>query len=534
VPLHFNMADLFESVVDAIPDREAIVCGERRLTYHQLDERANRLAHALERRGIGRGDHVGCYMHNGTEFLETMLACFKLRAVPININFRYVEDELRYLFRDADLVGLVHHREFGPRARAARDAMKGRRALLHVEDGSGAETDAEEYEAVLVASSPARGFPERSPDDLFIIYTGGTTGMPKGVMWRHEDLFFAGMSGGNPMGQPAKRPEDVAEVAKTGSGAAIMPAPPLIHGAAQLGCFIAFWLGNRVVLVPRWRPHEVWRIVEREKVVSMSLVGDAMARPLAEALHEPGARYDTSSLFVMSSAGAILSDAVKQQLEAKIPQLVIIDSWGASETGYQGNAAAGSSPDKGFRFQLNERNAVLDEDLEPVPPGSGVVGTLAQRGHIPLGYYNDPEKTARTFVVQGGVRWVLPGDRATVDADGTIRIFGRGSVCINSGGEKIYPEEVEAALKSHPDVFDAVVVGVPDPRWGQRVAAVVQARGGCRPTLDALAAHCREKVAAYKVPRELHLVDEMVRSPSGKADYPWARKLAEAGAHRRS
>jgi acyl-CoA synthetase (AMP-forming)/AMP-acid ligase II len=530
--MHFNMADLFESVVDAVPDREAVVCGERRLSYRQLDERANRLAHWLAARDVGRGDHVGCYMYNGTEYLETMLACFKLRAVPININFRYVEDELRYLFRDADLVALVHHREFGPRVRAARDAMRDQRAFLYVEDGTGAETDSEEYEAALAGSSAARGFPERSPDDLFIIYTGGTTGMPKGVMWRHEDLFFAGMSGGNPTGQPAKRPEDVAVQAASGGGAAIMPAPPLIHGAAQLGSFIAFWLGNRVVLVPRWRPHDVWQIVEREKVVSISLVGDAMARPLAEALLEPGARYDTSGLFVLSSAGAILSETVKDLLKQKIPQLIIMDAWGASETGYQGSAAPGSSPDKGLRFSMNERNAVLDENLERVQPGSGVVGMLAQRGHIPLGYYNDPEKTARTFVEKDGVRWVLPGDMASVDADGTIRVYGRGSVCINSGGEKIFPEEVEAALKSHPDVFDAVVVGVPDERWGQRVAAVVQPRSGRRPTLDALAAHCREKVAAYKAPRELHLVDQMVRSPSGKADYPWAKKLAEAGAHR--
>jgi acyl-CoA synthetase (AMP-forming)/AMP-acid ligase II len=534
MPLHFNMADLFESVADAVPEREALVCGEHRLSYRQLDERANRLAHWLAARGIGPGDHVGCYMYNGSEFLETMLACFKLRAVPININFRYVQDELRYLFRDADLVGLVHHREFGPRVRAARDGMKDQRAFLCVDDESGAETDSEEYEAALSASSPARGFAERSPDDVYIIYTGGTTGMPKGVMWRHEDLFFAGMSGGNPMGEPAKRPEDVAVRARSGAGAAIMPAPPLIHGAAQLGCFIAFWLGNRVVLVPRWRPHEVWKIVEREKVVSISLVGDAMARPLAEALYEPGASCDTSGLFVLSSAGAILSEAVKQQLKAKIPQLMIVDAWGASETGYQGNGAADSSPDKGFRFQMNERNAVLDENFERVKPGSGVVGVLAQRGHIPLGYYNDPEKTARTFVEKDGVRWVLPGDMASVDADGTIRVYGRGSVCINSGGEKIFPEEVEAALKSHPDVFDAVVVGVPDGRWGQRVAAVVQPRSGRRPTLDALAAHCRDKVAAYKAPRELHLVDEMVRSPSGKADYPWAKKLAEAGRHRAS
>ena len=530
--MQFNMADLFESVADALPEREALVCGERHLSYAQLDARANRLGHHLASRGVRPGDHVGCYMMNGTEYLETMLGCFKIRAVPININYRYVEDELRYLFRDADLVAVVHHREFGPRVSAVRDAMKAHKAFLHVEDGSGARAEGMEFEAALAAASPERGFPERLAGDLFIIYTGGTTGMPKGVMWRHEDLFFAGMRGGNPTGEPAKKPEDVARVARAGTPITMMAAPPLIHGAAQLGSFIAFWMGNRVALASQFRPREVWELVEREKVVSLSLVGDAMARPLAEALEEPGAHYDLSSLAVLSSAGAILSDAVRAQLKAKIPRLIIIDSWGSSETGYQGNAAPGSSPDTGLRFQMNERNTVLDESLQPVEPGSGVVGMLAQRGHVPLGYYNDPEKTAKTFVSVKGERWVLPGDMATLDEDGTIRVFGRGSVCINSGGEKIYPEEVEAACKAHPDVFDAVVVGVPDERWGSRVAAVVELRPGCRLALEDLDRHCRTRIAGYKVPRELHVVDEMKRSPSGKADYPWARALAERGTNR--
>jgi acyl-CoA synthetase (AMP-forming)/AMP-acid ligase II len=497
--MHFNMADLFEGIADAVPDREAVICGERRLTYRQLDRRANRLAHHLTARGVGPGDHVGCYLHNGTEYLETMLACFKVRAVPVNINFRYVEDELRYLFSDADLVGVVHHREFAPRVAAVRDAMKDQRLFLAVDDGSGAETDSEDYEQALAASSQERGFPERSPDDVYIIYTGGTTGMPKGVMWRHEDLFFAGMGGGFPTARPAATPEEVPERAAAGGVVTMMPAAPLIHGAAQLASFISFWSGYKVVLVPRYRGPEVWRLVEREKVLTITLVGDAMVRPLVEALQEKD--YDTSSLLVLSSAGAILSDAVRAQLKAKIPNLTIMDSWGSSETGNQGSAA---------------------------------VGMLAQKGNIPLGYYNDPEKTARTFVEKDGVRWVLPGDMATVLEDGTIQVFGRGSVCINSGGEKVYPEEVEAALKAHPDVFDAVVVGVPDPRWGQRVAAVVQPRDGRTPSFADLDAHCRTKVAGYKAPRELHLVAEMRRSPSGKADYPWAKKLAEAGEHRAS
>jgi len=530
--VHFNMADLFESVADTVPDREALVCRDRRLTFRQLDERANRLAHHLRERGVAPGDHVGCYLRNGSEYLETMLACFKIRAVPININFRYVEDELRYLFRDAGLVAMVHHRDLGPRLAATAASMPARKTVLWVDDGSDAVAEGEPYEDALDAASPERGFPERSPDDLYIIYTGGTTGMPKGVMWRQEDLFFAGMAGGNPAGEPAKRPEDVAARATANPSLAMMPAAPLMHGAAQLASFIAFWQGFKVVLVPQFRPAEVWDLVSREKVISLSVVGDAMARPLIETLEEGD--WDVSSLLVLGSAGAILSDTVRERFRARVPNLTITDVWGASETGYQGAATPDSSPDRGLRFTMNESNTVLDDDGRSVAPGSGVVGRLAQRGRIPLGYYNDPEKTARTFVEVDGVRWVLPGDLGTVDPDGTIRVFGRGSACINSGGEKIFPEEVEAALKAHPDVFDAVVVGVPDERWGSRVAAVVQPRPGRRPDPEALAAHCRERIAGYKVPRELHLVDEMRRSPSGKADYPWARELAAAGHHRAS
>jgi acyl-CoA synthetase (AMP-forming)/AMP-acid ligase II len=530
--MHFNMADLFESVADAIPEREAVICGDTRLTYRQLDERATRVAHALAERGVGAGDHVGFYLHNGTQYLESMLGCFKLRAVPINVNFRYVEEELRYIFRDADLVGVIHDRGFSSRVAAVRDAMKAQRALLAVDDGSGDESDSDDYEAALAAASPERDFGERSPDDIYIIYTGGTTGMPKGVMWRHEDLFFAGMGGGNPVGEPAKRPEDVAELARNGPGITMMAAAPLIHGAAQLASFISFWMGNKVVLAPRFDPDEIWELVEREKVLSLSVVGDAMARPLAEALDGPAGEREITSLLVLGSAGAILSDAVREKLKSRLPNLGIVDAWGASETGYQGSAAEGSSPDKGLRFAMNERNSVLGEDLKPLAPGSGETGMLAQRGHIPLGYYNDPEKTAKTFVEVDGERWVLPGDMASVDEDGTIRVFGRGSVCINSGGEKIFPEEVEAALKSHAGVFDAVVVGVPDERWGSRVAAVVQLRDGASLSLEELGSHCRAKLAGYKVPRELHLVAHMRRSPSGKADYPWAKKLAESGEHR--
>ena len=525
--MHFNLADIFESIVDVVPERQAIVCEDDRLTYAELEENANRLGHHLQESGVGPGDHVGVQLYNSIEYLTTAVACLKIRAVPVNVNYRYVEEELAYLYNDADLVALVVHRELASRANTVR-TDKLRHAVL-VDDDSGADLgglDAVPWEEAVAKASPEREFGPRSPDDQYIIYTGGTTGMPKGVMWRQEDIFFAGMGGGDPAGQPAERPEQIAEQVATRDPSATFPMAPLMHGAAQLASFISFHWGGKVVLQHKFEPKAALRLIEREKVNTVSLVGDAMARPLAEALEAGDADYDLSSLIVVSSAGAVFSDTVRDQLKQHLPNIFLVDAYGASETGHQGTMAAESSPEKGLRFTMNERTAVLDDDLKPVQPGSGVVGRVALKGHVPLGYYNDPVKTASTFKEIDGVRWVLPGDMATVEADGTVLVFGRGSVCINSGGEKVYPEEVEAAVKSHPDVFDAIVVGVADEKWGERVTALVQAREGRTPDPDDIAAHCRTKVAGYKVPRQIHLLDELVRSPSGKPDYPWARKKA--------
>ena len=525
--MQFNLADLFESIVDAVPARDALVVGTQRCSFAQLEERANRLAHHLAGQGVGPGDHVGLYLYNCAEYIEAMFAAFKLRAVPINVNFRYVADELAYLFNDADLVTLLHHRELSPRVSAVRERLPKLRHFVVVDDESGdpSPSGAVPYEEALASASPKRQFPERSPDDLYIIYTGGTTGMPKGVMWRHEDAFFSCLMGANPAGPPPERPQEVAERAKSKPPMAGMTAAPLIHGAAQLGTMIALFQGWKAVLVPRFEPRLVWEQVARERPVSLSVVGDAMARPLAAALAERDPSWDLSSLMVFSSAGAILSQAVKDELKAHLPQLVLLDAYGASETGSQGGDAGGVQATGGIRFRMNAHTAVLDDELEPIPLGSGRTGRVALRGRIPLGYYGDREKTARTFVVKHGVRWVLPGDLGRPEADGTVTVFGRGSICINSGGEKIFPEEVENALKSHPEVFDAVVVGAPDARWGERVAAIVQARPGLSPGFEELAAHCRARVAGYKAPREVYLVEQIVRSPSGKPDYPWAKQF---------
>ncbi|MEU8795388.1 acyl-CoA synthetase [Streptomyces sp. NPDC048643] len=537
--MEYNLADLFESVVDVVPDREALVYvdhpgtgAEQRLTYAELDAAANRLAHHLIDSGIRPGEHLGLHLYNGVEYLQTVLACVKARVVPVNVNYRYVEEELAYLYQDADLVALVFDAEFTERVAAARPRAARLRHLVRV--GAGAEDphgaslpDVVEFDAAAAAGSPERGFPARSADDQFIIYTGGTTGMPKGVMWRQEDLFFAGLGGGAPTGEPVARPEELAErVAAGGAGITFFPTPPLMHGTSTLTAFIAFNFGQRVVIHRKFAPEEVLRTIERERVTSVSLVGDAMLRPLIDALSGPLKGTDCSSLFSVSSSGAIMSDTVREQFQSLVPNVMLLNNFGSSESGFNGTATPDSGPERGFRIRVNSRTQVVDPaTYEPVAVGEP--GRVAQRGHVPLGYYNDPGKTAETFFRRGEERWVLLGDMATVDEEGIVTVLGRGSQCINTGGEKVYPEEVEQALKSHPDVYDALVAGVPDPRWGNHVAAVVQLRAGAPlPSLDDIQAHCRSHLAGYKIPRQLVIADSIQRSPSGKADYRWARSVA--------
>ena len=529
--MEFNIADLFESVADAVPGRVAVVSGERRLTFAELDERATRMANALLGQGVRPGDHIGLYLYNGTEYLELMLAAFKIRAVPVNINYRYVEEELAFLLANANVVAVAYEAELAPRVMAVKDGIPTLRTCIAV--GGREKPKAAgifSYDAFLASASADRRFDKRSGGDIYIIYTGGTTGMPRGVMWRHEDVFFAGLQGGNPGGPPIERAEELsANALERTEPLTFLPAAPFIHGAAQWAALIGLFGGGKIALVPgrSFNAKAVCRLIEAERVNTMTLVGDAMVRPIVEALSEPGAKYDLSSLFVISSAGALLSDTVKAALCQHLPEIMIIDSFGATEAGHQGSSLPGADDgSKRPRFMMDDTSTVFDENLRPVVPGSGVIGRLARRGRIPVGYYNDPEKTAATFLTIDGVRWVLPGDLATIESDGLITVFGRGAVCINSGGEKIFPEEVEAALKAHADVLDAVVVGVPDERWGQRVAAIVQPRAGKMVTLEVLEAHCRTRIAGYKVPRQLQVVDEISRQPSGKPDYRWAAAVA--------
>ncbi|MFG3530934.1 acyl-CoA synthetase [Streptomyces sp. NPDC047917] len=537
--MEYNLADLFESVVDAVGEREALVYldhpgtgAERRLTYAELDAAANRLAHHLIEAGIAPGEHLGLHLYNGVEYLQTVLACLKARIVPVNVNYRYVEEELIYLYRDADLAALVFDAEFDERVAAAAPKAPGLRHLVRVgvPEAGVRGPDAVSFTDAEAAGSAERGFPPRSADDQFIIYTGGTTGMPKGVMWRQEDLFFSGLGGGAPTGEPVKSPQELAErVAAGGDGITFFPTPPLMHGTSTLTAFIGFNFGQRVVVHRKFVPHEVLRTIEKEKVTSVSLVGDAMLRPLIDALKGPLKGTDCSSMFSVSSSGAIMSDSVRAEFQELVPTVMLLNNFGSSESGFNGTATADSGPENGFRLRVNSRTAVVDPTTyEPVAPGEP--GRIAQRGHVPLGYYNDPGKTAETFFRRGEERWVLLGDMATVDEEGIVTVLGRGSQCINTGGEKVYPEEVEQALKAHPDVYDVLVAAVPDERWGNRVAAVVQLReGAAEPSLDDLQTHCRTRLAGYKIPRRLVIAHRIQRSPSGKADYRWARSVVAPG-----
>jgi acyl-CoA synthetase (AMP-forming)/AMP-acid ligase II len=511
----FNLSELFEQVVDVAHDRTALVSGDRRLSYDELDERANRLAHHLAANGVGAGDHIGLHLMNGPEYIEGMLAAFKLRAVPVNINYRYVARELEHLYGMMDLVGLVVHRRFASDAAGGARGLDDLRVVLVVDDDSGADVPEEwsSYEPALEAASPARDFTGRTSDDVYCACTGGTTGMPKGVMWRHEDIFFASMGGGDPtqFEGPIERPEQLAARIPE-QGLHMLVTPPLMHVSAHWASFQALLGGGKVVLLPAgsFDPAAAWRLIEQEGAHIAVIVGNAMAAPLIDSyVEEP---VDASSLMAFGSGGAVLSPAVKRRMREALPNVLVMDGFGSTETG--------------VAFAMDANTAVLDDDLRPIAAGSDRIGRLARRGHIPLGYYNDPEKTAETFVEVDGVRWVLPGDLASVEADGAIRLHGRGSASINTGGEKVFPEEVESALMAHETVHDVLVVGVPDDRWGERVVAVVQPRAGREVSFDVLQAHAREHLAGYKVPRAVVVVDAVVRAPNGKPDYAWAREQA--------
>jgi acyl-CoA synthetase (AMP-forming)/AMP-acid ligase II len=524
-----NFADLFEHAADTFGDRVAIACGDRQVTYAELEERTNRLAHHLASAGVGPGDHVGLYARNSIEAVETLIAACKLRAAAVNINYRYVENELRYMFEDADLAALIYDRQLAPVVAAAADAAPGLRTRLEIDDNTekNAENAENGYDAALAAASPERDFGPRSNDDVYIIYTGGTTGYPKGVMWRHEDIWRT-LAGGIDFvtGVPLEDEWDQARKGEDSGEFVKLCAAPLIHGNAQVAALAGLFVGETIVLLPAFDADEVWRAVERRAVNVMVIIGDAMARPLVEAFL--AGDYDASSLVAVSSSAALFSPAVKDACAKALPDVVITEAIGSTETGFAGiSFVSAGEPHRGGPTVTAGPDVIVIDDEGGVA-GPGQVGRLARGGHVSLGYYKDPERTAAMFAEVNGKRYSVPGDLARVEDDGTITLLGRGNTCVNSGGEKVFPEEVEGALKSHPDVFDALVIGVPDERLGQRVAALVQLRPGAAPDLDALQVHVRGQLAGYKVPRSIWLADSIRRSVSGKADYAWAHQHAAA------
>ncbi|CPR66226.1 acyl-CoA synthetase [Mycobacteroides abscessus] len=529
-----NIADLIEHAIDTMPDRVAIISGDRKLTYAELEEQSNRLGHYLQSQGVGPGDKVGLYCRNGIEIVIALTAIVKIRAISVNVNYRYVEAELHYLFENSDMAALVHERRYSDKVANVLPSTPNVKTAIVVEDGADGSFDSYggvPFADALAQGSPERDFGERSPDDIFLIYTGGTTGFPKGVMWRHEDIYRSLFGGINYV--TGEYIEGEWDLAKQGAEAAPFigfPIPPMIHGATQAATFMALFQGRTTVLAPEFNPEEVWELIEKHKINMLFFAGDAIGRPLIDALDtETGRARDLSSLWVLASSAALFSQTVKERYLELLPNRVITDAIGASETGTGGlsTVTKGQMHPGGPTVKISSTTTVLDEEGNPVQPGSGVRGLIAKSGHIPVGYFKDEKKTAETFKTFNGVRYAIPGDWATVEADGTVTMLGRGSVSINTGGEKVFPEEVESVLKGHPAVFDAVVVGVPDEKWGQHVGAVIAVREGVELTFEDLDAHARKEIAGYKVPRSIWIVDSVKRNPAGKADYRWAKEVSE-------
>ena len=545
----FNLGVLNDALGAAIPDRIAIVHGERRVSYRELAAESRQLAAALAARGYGAHrerselsghesgqDHLALYLLNGVEYLTGMLGAFKARVAPLNVNYRYVADELRYLLRDSGARAVMYHDRFASTLAEVLPDLDTVELLVQVPD----ETDADllpgaiRYATLLAEAAPDALATQPSPDDLYILYTGGTTGMPKGVLWRQHDIFVSAM-GGRPFGaaEAFGSLEEVTDAAVNG-GMAMLTAAPLMHGAAQWLAFICFTGGGTLILAPdptRFDAAQILEATVRERVGTLQVVGDAMARPIVEELER--GTYDLSGLFALGNGGAALSPGLKERFLEAVPHALIVDAVGSSETGAQmGHTSMKGAASTGT-FTPGPDTVVVSADLDRfLDSDDDEVGWLAQRGHVPLGYLGDRDKTAATFPVIDGVRVSVPGDRARWVADGVVELLGRDSMTINSGGEKVFVEEVEQAILHHPSVVDVMVVGRPDDRWGEVVVALVQLAPGASADVDDILAVAAERVARYKLPREVVIKEALVRSPAGKADYRWARAEAERSSER--
>ena len=537
-----NLALLHEAIAAEIPDRDCIVHRGRRFSWSEVTDRTRRLGALLRAHGLGchreradlagwesGQDHVALYLYNGPEYLEGMLGAYKARCAPFNVNYRYIEEELTYLFGNAEAKAVIYHAAFAPVLEKVRSRIPNLSLLLQVADDSGQPLldGALDYEEALASANPEPPPDDLSGDDLYILYTGGTTGLPKGVLWRQDDILHAALLSG-----ASSTLSEICENAKGRPGLRVLPAPPFMHGAAHWAAFNLWFLGGTVLVqdqVVRLDPADIWSTCARERAQMLTIVGDAFARPLIDELRNGS--YDLSDLFIITSGGAILTSDLKQELLDLLPRVRIRDALGSSESGAQG--AQVSSQEAGVvtgEFELEPGSLVLAEDLSRVlEAGDTEKGWLARTGRMPLGYFRDEEKTRRTFPEVEGTRYAVPGDRAEISAEGKLRLLGRDSVTINSGGEKIFAEEVELAMKHHPAVYDCVVCGTPSERWGSAVTAIVQLRAGAQASESELAACASERITRYKLPKHYIFVDSIVRAPSGKADYRWAQqKAAEA------
>ncbi|HWJ82331.1 MAG TPA: AMP-binding protein [Nocardioides sp.] len=513
-PLH--LADILEAIADVVPDRTAIATLTRDYSYAEVDERSTRLANHLVGLGVRPGDHVAVHSANRIEWIDAFYGCLKARAVPININYKYLHDELAYLYDNADCVAAL----IAPEHVDAVSALDLPRLQHLVVFG-------EEYDAALAAASADR-LSERSPDDLYVLYTGGTTGNPKGVMWRQEDLILAALNASR-FGAPIESVEQLAaEAAGNESPMVLLACGPMMHGGSQWILGNGHVSGATVALYdePHFDPEKILDLVQKARVVSLTFLGDAMGRPVAEAILAEPDRWDLSSLAAVSNGAAPLSDGVRAEIRRALPGRFILDTYGSSESG-----ATASRVDDGTdgpvgapRFGAGDDVEVFDPDMRPAPVG--VEGLLGRRGPMPLGYYKDPVRTAATFKEVDGVRWSLPGDFARREEDGSVTVLGRGSVCINTGGEKVHPEEVEAVLLRHDEVFDAAVVGTPHERWGEQVTALVQLREGSALTADDVREHARSLISNYKVPKQVMFVEQVPRTAVSKVDYRASSELA--------
>jgi acyl-CoA synthetase (AMP-forming)/AMP-acid ligase II len=545
--MEFNVADLIERVAKNVPDREAVICGNRRATYKHFDESSKQFARYLLSIGLGKGDHIGIYAYNSIEWIESMIACYKIGAVPINMNYRYVEEELRYLIDDADLKAILYDTELSERLNNVRGQLPLLKHFVHFDDAGSEEfTPVEGSVAYSTACKTTADvtFPPRSTNDRYMIYTGGTTGMPKGVVWTQGDAIMIFGGGINMYTQePAASPEAMADrcLDPTHFAPKTLNMAPLMHGAAQWGILRAIFEGGTVVMLSKksFDAHEVWQQVEAEGVNVIMVTGDAMAKPLMDAFEEgntlpekKGQPYNASSILAFASTSAIFSPSLKDKFAEKIPTAVITDNIGSSESGFTGTTVHEKGKAEtnagGPRVTPAKNVVVLDDAFNLIAAGDERIGQLAKSGYVPIEYYKDPIKSAATFVTApDGKRYTIPGDMARHNADGTITMLGRGSLCINSGGEKIYPEEVEMAIKAHLDVSDCLVAATPDERFGSCVTALVQLNKGAKePSLESIHEACKTHIARYKVPRRVYFVEQIKRAPSGKADYKWAKDEA--------